>query len=63
MKVHELVAILQNVDQDADVRMAIGFNDAELEAKHINVADGIVYIEMADFIGMAEEYCEMLGAL
>ena len=63
MKVHELVAILQNADQDADVRMVIGFNDAELEAKHIDVADGIVSIEMDDFIGMVEEYCEIFGSL
>lgn len=63
MKVHELVAILQNVDQNADVRVIAGFNDAELEAKHIDVADGFVSIELDDFVGMVEDYCEMLGAL
>lgn len=63
MKVHELVAILQNVDQNADVRMVIGFHDTDLEEKHIEVSDGTVSIEMDDFVKMVEDYCEMLGAL
>jgi hypothetical protein len=63
MKVHELVAILQNADQNADVRVFAGFNDADLEAKHIDVADGLVSIDLNDFVGMVEDYCEMLGAL
>ena len=63
MKVHELVAILQNVDQNADVRVVIGFHDADLEEKQIEVSDGVVSIEMDDFVKMVEDYCEMLGAL
>lgn len=63
MKVHELVAILQNADQNADVRFIAGINEADLEAKHIDVADGFVSIDLDDFVGMVEDYCEMLGAL
>lgn len=63
MKVHELVTILQNADQDADVRVIAGLNDANLEAKHIEVADGFVSIDLDDFVGMVEDYCELLGAL
>ena len=63
MKIHELVTILQNADQDADVRVIAGLNDANLEAKHIEVADGFVSIDLDDFVGMVEDYCELLGAL
>lgn len=63
MKVHELVAILQNVDQDADVRMIAGFNDADLEVTHIEVSDGCVSIDLHDFVEMVEDYCELLGVL
>ena len=63
MKVHELMAILQNADQNADVRVIAGLDDAALEAKHIEVADGFVSIDLADFVGIVEDYCELLGAL
>ena len=63
MKVHELMAILQNADQNADIRVIAGLDDAALEAKHIEVADGFVSIDLDDFVGMVEDYCELLGAL
>ena len=63
MKVHELMAILQNADQNADIRMIAGLDDAALEAKHIEVADGFVSIDLDDFVGMVEDYCELLCAL
>lgn len=62
MKVKELIQFLQNVDQEADVVLA-ALHLEYLEQNMLSIVDGLLTIDLQNFMYEEEEYNDMLGAL
>lgn len=68
MKVKELVALLQGMDQEADVSFGACYDLDEpycedVQYDHVKLRDGAVEFNLDDFVDSVNDFNEVLAAL
>jgi hypothetical protein len=63
MQVRDLVAFLQGLDQDAEVSLEAFGYDEHLESDCFQIDDGVLHVDLADFVDSVDDFREVCAAL